>query len=59
MKKKYKKIPYGLSMVEAMIGITISLLSLILILNVLQIFGKNKNQISENISRQISSEVKH
>lgn len=56
MKKKYKKIPYGLSMVEAMIGITISLLSLILILNVLQIFGKNKNQISENISRQISSE---
>ena len=56
MKLQRKKIAYGLSMIEVMIGVTVSLLSLILLLNVLQIFSKNKNQISENITRQISSE---
>lgn len=43
----------GFSMIEAMLGITISLLSLILLLNILQIFKRNSNQVNENAFGQI------
>jgi type IV pilus assembly protein PilW len=56
MRLKNKSSQSGLSLIEVMIGVTISLLLLLLLLNVLQIFGKNKKQISENIATQISSE---
>jgi type IV pilus assembly protein PilW len=45
----------GVSMIEVMLSITISLLSLALLLNVLQIFKRNTNQVNENAFNQIKN----
>ena len=45
----------GVSMIEVMLSITISLLSLALLLNILQIFKRNTNQVNENAFNQIKN----
>ncbi len=45
----------GVSMIEVMLSITISLLSLALLLNILQIFKKNTNQVNEHAFNQIKN----
>jgi len=42
-------------MIEVMLSITISLLSLALLLNILQIFKRNTNQVNENAFNQIKN----
>ncbi len=53
----YKKIikELGLSMIEAMLGITISLLSLVLLLHILQIFKNNTKQVNEKAFNHIKN----
>ncbi len=45
----------GFSMIEVMLSITISLLSLVLLLNILQIFKRNTDQVNENAFNQIKN----
>lgn len=45
----------GVSMIEVMLSITISLLSLVLLLNILQIFKRNTGQVNENAFSQIKN----
>jgi type IV pilus assembly protein PilW len=45
----------GFSMIEVMLSITISLLSLVLLLNILQIFKRNADQVNENAFNQIKN----
>lgn len=42
-------------MIEVMLSITISLLSLVLLLNILQVFKRNTNQVNENAFSQIKN----
>ena len=45
----------GFSMIEVILSITISLLSLVLLLNILQIFKRNADQVNENAFNQIKN----
>ena len=55
MSQRREKKLDGVSMIEVMLSITISLLSLALLLNILQIFKRNTNQVNENAFNQIKN----